>query len=92
MFASNYCLLQLLIMIVIDTNTKLYDIHLPFEDVYTYPMGPLLPTTAARNFPVLSDAIEYQFAEGADVWVHVEPPIVIIFIIHDYENRYDTVI
>ena len=33
--------------------------------------------TAARYWPVQSDAIEYQLLPGADVCVHVLPPIVI---------------
>ena len=32
-----------------------------------------LPTTAANLVPVLSDAIEYQFFEGAVVVFQVEP-------------------
>ena len=44
------------------------------------PQPPQPPVTAARYVPVLSDAIENQLPAGADVFVQILPPIVMMMV------------
>ena len=49
-------------------------------------MYPPLYWQAARYVPVLSDAIDTQLPEGADVCVQVVPPAVVLVVDDDNDN------